>query len=226
MVEATFPYSITRLLSFSHYVQRYMIHYKNDLSELEEQRLGRDKSSLINHDYINGGEYRRKFDCITNNSDLARLMYQQAKKFLEHRSGTQYEDMCWIDLNSITVVAEETTSKKERQINYSKKTKKVVKEYDNLLTIHSHPNSTPPSLDDINSNVKWGYNLGIVVCHNGTIYVYSSEEIISKTLFGLIASEYVSNGYDKDQAHLLTLQKLASQGHIMFKEVTINGVRK
>ncbi|MEE1150325.1 MAG: hypothetical protein UH242_05155, partial [Methanobrevibacter sp.] len=36
--------------------------------------------------------------------------YQLSKKMLEHRSGTEYEDMYWIDPQSIAVIAEETES--------------------------------------------------------------------------------------------------------------------
>lgn len=64
---------------------------------LESQRYGRNKSTTINHTYINSGEYRKKFDKITDNLHLNRLMYTKAKEMLEHRSGTRYEDMCWFD---------------------------------------------------------------------------------------------------------------------------------
>ena len=47
---------------------------------LEAQRKGRDKTTTINRTYINSGEYRRKYDCITNNVELGRLMYKEVKK--------------------------------------------------------------------------------------------------------------------------------------------------
>lgn len=57
--------------------------------ELQEgQRYGRNKDTSINHAYINSGEYRKKFDVISNNNELNRKVYQLAKKMLEHRSGT------------------------------------------------------------------------------------------------------------------------------------------
>lgn len=52
---------------------------------------------------------------------------------LLHRSGTLYEDMYWIDLNTMEIVAEETQSDVEQEIIYSKKTKEVVKKYNNYL---------------------------------------------------------------------------------------------
>ena len=64
---------------------------------LELQRYGRNKSTLVDSKYISSGEYRKKFDKITNNTELSRLLYSKAKEMLMHRSGTLYEDMYWID---------------------------------------------------------------------------------------------------------------------------------
>lgn len=76
--------------------------------EIEEQRYGRNKNTSVNFSYIESGEYRRKFDAISNNIELNRLLYKLAKKMLKHRSGTLYEDMYWIDLDTLEVIAEET----------------------------------------------------------------------------------------------------------------------
>ena len=79
-------------------------------TEDEEQRYGRNKDTIINRTYINSGDYRKKFDKISASPKLNRLLYQLSKKMLEHRSGTEYEDMYWIDPQSIAVIAEETES--------------------------------------------------------------------------------------------------------------------
>ena len=87
----------------------------------EEQRYGRNKDTTINHAYISSGEYRKKFDKISDNKKLNKLLYQLAKSMLEHRSGTLYEDMYWIDAETATVVAKETECKVKSKIIYSKK---------------------------------------------------------------------------------------------------------
>lgn len=50
--------------------------------ELEVQRQGRNKDTAINHAYIDSGEYRKKFDHISDSDELNRLIYQLAKKML------------------------------------------------------------------------------------------------------------------------------------------------
>ena len=63
----------------------------------EGQRYGRNRDTLINKTYINSGNYRRKFDLISDDIKLKRLLYLLAKKMLTHRAGTLFEDMYWID---------------------------------------------------------------------------------------------------------------------------------
>lgn len=93
------------------------------MSEKEEQRYGRNKNTLVNKVYLNKGEYRKKFDSISDSAELNRLLYRLAKKMLIHRSGTEYEDMYWIDPLELKVVAKETDGVLERKIAYSNYTK-------------------------------------------------------------------------------------------------------
>lgn len=194
--------------------------------ELEEQRYGRNKQTTIDHSYINSGDFRKKFDCISDNLKLNRLLYSLAKQMLEHRSGTLYEDMYWIDLDTIKVVASELTSNIEEQISYSKNTIKTVQTHNNLLTIHSHPNSFPPSISDLNSNYINGYAIGIIICHDGKIYMYSVSEEINETYYGMTVAEFLNQGYTEDEAQLIALNHLKERFHIQFKEVTVNDVRE
>lgn len=96
-------------------------------SETEFQRTGRNKATQINTGYINGGEYRKKFDTISDAKELNRLVYHLAKKMLIHRAGTEYEDMYWIDLDTLTIVAEELQTDTVKKIVYSEKRKRLLK---------------------------------------------------------------------------------------------------
>ena len=84
----------------------------SDVVAQEEQRYGRNKNTLVNKTYIEGGEYRRKFDNATDNQSVNKSLYDCAKKALKHRSGTLYEDMYWVDGTTGEAVAKEITSVK------------------------------------------------------------------------------------------------------------------
>lgn len=193
-------------------------------AENEGQRYGRNKDTVINHTYINSGGYRRKFDFISNSSELNRLIFQLSKKMLEHRSGTKFEDMYWIDAACRAVIAEETESCFEEQIVYSNGIRSKIQKYDNLITLHSHPNSYPPSINDLNSNFINHYGLGIVVCHDGKIFKYASNQEIREGYYKMVVEKYLKKGYNEYEAQIEALEELVTKFDIMVKEVTEDGM--
>lgn len=191
--------------------------------ESEEQRVGRNKENIVNHAYINSGKYKRKFDCISDNRELSRILYKVAKKMLEHRSGTKYEDMYWVDLDTLNIIAKETNVTVEKKIVYSAATERAIKKYNNLLTIHTHPDSFPPSIDDFNANYEHEYVIGIVVCHDGRVYMYSANERVNENYYNLVVEGYLKNGYNEDEAQIMALSEIQKYFDINFKEVTDDG---
>ena len=190
------------------------------MRELEQQRKGRNKNTIIDYNYISSNRYRKKFDYISNDKKLNKLLYKIAKKMLLHRSGTEYEDMYWIDLINGKIVCKITDSKYKKKILYTTTIKKTIKKSENLLTIHTHPDSFPPSIDDINSNYDHNYEIGIVICHDGRVYMYSAEERIHVNYYKLTVEDYLKNGYNEDTAQIEALKELQKKFSIYFKEVT------
>lgn len=183
-----------------------------------------NRNTTINNTYINSGGYRKKFDNISSDESLNRLLFRLAKKMLLHRTGTLYEDMYWVDLETRKIVAEETDADIEEEVVYSAKTKNIIKKYNNLLTIHSHPNSFPPSISDLNSNFCNNYSIGIVVCHNGKVYMYIAGEEISQDYYNLTVAEYLKQGYNEYEAQVKALDEIKIKFKIKFKEVMDNDV--
>lgn len=192
--------------------------------EDEGQRYGRNKDTAINHTYINSGSYRRKFDFISNSPDLNRLIFQLSKKMLEHKSGTKFEDMYWIDAAHRRVIAKETESCSEEQIVYSNSIRSKISKYENLITLHSHPNSYPPSINDLNSNFINHYGLGIVACHDGKIFKYASNQEIREDYYKMVVEKYLKKGYNEYEAQIEALKELVTKFDIMVKEVTEDGM--
>lgn len=188
------------------------------MRELEQQRKGRNKNTIIDYNYISSNRYRKKFDYISNDKKLNKLLYKIAKKMLLHRSGTEYEDMYWIDLINGKIVCKITDSKYKKKILYTTTIKKMIKKSENLLTIHTHPDSFPPSIDDINSNYDHNYEIGIVICHDGRVYMYSAEERINVNYYKLTVEDYLKNGYNEDTAQIEALKELQKKFSIYFKE--------
>ncbi|MBP0958191.1 MAG: hypothetical protein J5997_12605 [Oscillospiraceae bacterium] len=186
---------------------------------LEYQRYGRNKDTLVDKTYIDSGEYRRKFDNLTDNPAVNKAIYDSAKKALKHRSGTVLEDMYWLDSISGKVLLSVTDSTDERAIVYTDKIRNTIRANTRIITLHTHPSSMPPSIDDFNSCFKNGYEIGIIACHDGRVFKYSSEQFVSKALYELYIGEYLDDGFIEFDAQLKTLEKLRENHLIHFEEV-------
>ena len=195
------------------------IKVEGDDVSLEYQRYGRNKETTINHTYINSGEYRNKFDRITNNINVNRILYAKAKEMLNHRSGTKYEDMYWVDAITGEVLASALNEQKESGIQYTKAILQAISENSNVIAFHTHPSSMPPSVADFNSTLRHGYAVAFVVCHDGKIIQYVAEEEISERLYSLYIQEFISNGYTEYEAQWKALEKLKENYKIDFWEV-------
>lgn len=198
-----------------------IIKMESDNVALENQRYGRNKNTVVNKTYIESGEYRRKFDNATDNKKVNKTLYDCAKKALKHRSGTVYEDMYWIDSDTSKIIADEVTGNHERKIKYSSKTKKTVDSYEKerLITIHTHPSSMPPSVGDFNSCNRNSYKLGIIACHNGKVFAYTSKEYINENLYNMYINSFISDGFSEYESQLKALDELMKNHDINYWEV-------
>ena len=190
-----------------------------DRLEREQQRDGRNKATVINHSYIESGAYRRKFDRITDNPAVNRVLYQKSKEILIHRSGTNFEDMYWINADTGEIVASVLNETLEEEIEYSKRLERKIKGQRRLITIHNHPASVPPSVDDFRSNFRRGYLQGLVVCHDGTIYSYSAGELVSPMLYKLYAGQYIKDGMSEAEAQKAALLRLSRSHNMSLEEI-------
>ncbi len=185
---------------------------------LEQQRYGRNKNTVINHTYIESGAYRRKFDKITDNKEVNRVLYLKAKEMLNHRSGTLFEDMYWIDADSGAVIASVLNEVKVKSVNYNAVLIKSIKNR-NVITLHTHPHSFPPSIDDFNSAFKHDYKLCLVICHDGKVFKYGAYEECNKDLYLIKLVSFIQDGYNDYEAQVMTLNYMALFFNIWFEEV-------
>ena len=199
--------------------KRGIIKARSGSVALENQRYGRNKVTLVNKTYIESGEYKRKYDNISENKAVNKTLYDCAKAALKHRSGTKFEDMYWIDGNTGEIIASALNEKETSGVAKSKRRNKILARYGNVYAIPSHPASMPPSATDFNCFFEQGYSKAFVACHDGTLYSYTSEQEVSIELYNLYVSKFASNGYSEKEAQLKALAKLKENHKIDFWEV-------
>ena len=172
----------------------------NDLAELENKRKKIDEAT-VDFKIIESGNYRRKFDDITDNKDINRFIYQSAKEILNRKSGTLQEELHMIKDGKI--IYKKIDSPGKQGIKYDSPMKKLIKENkDELITVHNHPKSGLPSFGDLYSQTVNKYKLGIIVCHNGEIYAYEGGialDYISLNLYESTIDNFIEMGYTNDK---------------------------
>lgn len=196
-----------------------IINQEDKNMSLEYQRYGRNKDTLINNTYINSGDYRNKFDKITDNKNVNRILYAKAKEMLRHRSGTMLEDMYWININTGEIVASALNEQEESRIQYTNALKKAIKNLDTIIAMHTHPKSMPPSDADFNSTFKNNYAVSLVICHDGKVFQYESRQKIENGLYTAYINRFLIEGYGEYEAQLRALEKLKEIYDIDFWEV-------
>ena len=104
--------------------------------------------------------------------------------------------------------------------SYNKKVKQFVREHkNNIITLHTHPSSMPPSAGDFNSCFINGYKQGFISCHDGMVFAYTSNQIINENLYKLYIASYIKEGYSEFDAQFKAVEKLKENHDIDFWEV-------
>ena len=171
-------FGLDKTESFEEYRQKYL----KAAEESEKQfgvPYGKDAVD-VDFDYINSKSYKDKFSQITNNQETNNAVYDISKTMLKHCDGTDHEDMYLLNMDG-SVISKVTDSASRFGINYSDEFKKaladVVQNNTPVIAIHNHPHGTPPSIDDFRKAFENKYAIGIVVGHNGQVYVYSNNSV-------------------------------------------------
>ena len=168
-----------------------------------------EEATEVDFDYVNSREYEDKFFEITDNRIVNQTIYNVSKNILSHCDGTEHEDMFLFNMMDGTIIAKQTESTIQLGINYSDEFRAALKKiaYDGtpVIALHNHPHGTPPSADDFRKAYENNYAAGIIIGHNGQVYMYSNKSVeISKQTAEWISNDIIffcRQGYDVDRAY-------------------------
>lgn len=77
----------------------------------------------------------------------------------------------------------------------------------------------PPSINDFNSAYKNQYQLCLVCCHDGKLFLYRSNKPVVELFYRSTVAKYKRMGFDEFTAQLQALTEFQDKGDIIFKEV-------
>jgi hypothetical protein len=177
--------------------------------EREKTSSGIDFS--VDFAIINSKSYKAKFSGLFNAAADEKI-YSTAKRMLQHRDGTPFEDLYLIDIKSGKITGVSNSATLVKRVEYNKSIKGVLTSApaNSIVSMHNHPEGFPPSAADINAVKKNSVELyGMVIGHNGTVYRYTAPRKHITNRDYMIAFEgYKNIGYSEETCQLKALREL------------------
>ncbi|OON99145.1 MAG: hypothetical protein ATN35_01995 [Epulopiscium sp. Nele67-Bin004] len=148
----------------------------------------------VNRNLVNSKQYHDKFENLTTSKLTNEAIYQAAMQMLEHRDGTNYEDLVALDARTGKIIAINDKSTKEGATGFTKEQYDACVEHTgNIILLHNHPNSSRPSYADIKSIFNTPIiSASIVVGHDGSVYMIDNSNR-TKDLQGFYEKSYQEN---------------------------------
>ena len=187
----------------------------------EQERMQSSSDYAVPKDLVKSREFRSKFDSMDSDKKLQRQYYQVAKKMLNHRSGTNGEDLYFYNTRTKKWYSS-TTGTQAGTPDYTEEIRRALQESekDEIVSFHNHPLGMPPSAGDLNAALKNGYQKGYTIGHDGTVFEYTAPIfIIDEAVYNKRISLHAEKGDSEFQAQVNALLDLQEFYKFKFKEM-------
>ena len=188
---------------------------------ISRKRIFSTEENKVNAEYISSKKYKEKFSGLPYNDDVKNSIYEQSKAILTHRNGTYYEDICLIDAKTGEIKAKSYNNKTQNEVVYSGKALEVANNNKgSLISIHNHGTNNPPTGSDVVSASGKQYQMGIVVCHDGSVYTYKpAKKVFSRFYFDITVDKYKKLGYNEKESIIKVLSEFSNNFGLEWEEL-------
>ena len=177
----------------------------------EQERMRSSSDYAVPKDLVGSRKFRSKFDSMDSDKSVQRQYYQVAKSMLQHRSGTNGEDLYFYNTRTKKWY-KSTTGTKPGTPDYTEEILRGLKESKKgeIVSFHNHPLGMPPSAGDLNAALKNGYKKGYTIGHDGSVFEYTKPEyLIDQSIYNTRISKYKDLGQTEFEAQYNTLIDLS-----------------
>lgn len=164
----------------------------------EENRKGRtvDEDTLVSS-IIETKEYEKKFMLLEEDEEIRKIMVDEARTTLRRRSGTNFEDLIYINSKNSDDVRAQRHMNVYRRVDATKKMMEMITENEprTIISIHNHAGNNYPSKSDLKEAKKYKY--GVIISHNGDVYKYTVREDVNLKLADMLMNDLQRNKGNK-----------------------------
>ena len=156
--------------------------WKNRFTRAEETQWVTKKKNpnkySVQRSVVNSKTFHDRFNGASKHHAVDEALYQDALKMLEHRDGTELEDLAAFDARTGKLLAKNDTSTKSGATGFSYEQYQATLDCPNgVVLLHIHPNSSRPSATDIKTLFKnKQVERSVIACHNGEVHILSEPD--------------------------------------------------
>lgn len=151
--------------------------------EIEDERSNGNREVYINKALIFSNRYIDAIKSLNENRYCTKRIIDSSREMLLHHHGDKYEDLYFIDSQTYKVLARTDYRWNEQEVLPTTAMKEMARNNPNIISIHNHPTDALPSYEDVKTCYLVGYKYGLVVCHGGDIFQYSTIGDLNKVVY-------------------------------------------
>lgn len=180
------------------------------------------KGEKVDMDYVKSDAYAEKFSKLDMPKDVVASVRKAAIAMLTHRSGTDLEDLALVSRSEGRIVARSAASSIPFETARNAEVEKAISTYPrgDLVSIHNHPLSIPPTGSDFASAGYNGYGGGVVALHNGEVFYYEVGDMpFQVQFFDGKVEELVKMGTGRYEAVIEVMREYERSHGIKWKKL-------
>lgn len=170
-------YGQAKAKDFADFRKRYLKAngYMQQSESVKVTDNGKHNAYTVDPKVVNTKAYHDKFSGMTGHKAADEAVYRESMRMLEHRNGSDMEDMVLLDARTGKFVTGNLTSTKPGSTGLTKaQYDAAMRHGGNMVIVHNHPNSSRLSYTDILTLYKnQKISATIAVGHNGSVYKIS-----------------------------------------------------
>lgn len=125
-------------------------------------------------------QYTNRFNEISDNKQANELAAKHARNMLANRDGMKSEEIYAISLTTGKDISSITDQFNDygvvRTEKFTNRVNEALERGEKILYLHNHPRGLPPSITDLNEMVGELNSVGLIIGHNGNIYLYTAPD--------------------------------------------------
>ena len=183
--------------------------WKKNLVQNQEVKISKkdiNNDYSVNRQLVNSKEYHDKFESLPLNKAVKENLYTESKKILEHRDGTQHEDLVILDAKTGKEIVSNRSADNNLKTGLTREDyEKVTSHKGKIVLLHNHPGGGRPSIADILTAFKQeNVKSSIIVGHDGTVNCISNinRNIDIEKVYQEYYNEYKKLGYEGQHAKI------------------------